>query len=91
MITLNKLSVQFGTEPLFKDVSIKFSKGNCYGIIGANGDGKSTLLKVISGDIESTSGEVNIAKDCRIGILKQNHFEYKILNFLFQQQKHIHL
>lgn len=82
MITLNKLSVQFGTEPLFKDVSIKFSKGNCYGIIGANGAGKSTLLKVISGDIESTSGDVNIAKDCRIGILKQNHFEFDEITVL---------
>jgi len=76
MITTNKLTVRFGSQTLFENVSIKFSPGNCYGVIGANGSGKSTLLKVLSGDIEPTSGEVNISKGQRIAVLKQNHFEF---------------
>ncbi len=76
MITTNKLTVRFGAQTLFENVSIKFSPGNCYGVIGANGSGKSTLLKVLAGDIEATSGDVNIAKGQRIAVLKQNHFEF---------------
>ncbi len=76
MITTNKLTVRFGAQTLFENVSIKFSPGNCYGIIGANGSGKSTLLRVLAGDIEATSGEVHIAKGQRIAVLKQNHFEF---------------
>ncbi len=76
MITTNKLTVRFGSQTLFENVSIKFAPGNCYGVIGANGAGKSTLLKVLSGEIEPTSGEVTISKGQRIAVLKQNHFEF---------------
>ena len=77
MITTSKLAVRFGAEPLFENVSVKFSKGNCYGLIGANGSGKSTLLKVLSGELEATSGDVHILKGQRIATLKQNHFEFE--------------
>ena len=76
MITTSKLTVRFGSQTLFENVSIKFAPGNCYGVIGANGAGKSTLLRVISGEIEPTSGEVHISKGQRIAVLKQNHFEF---------------
>lgn len=76
MISTNKLTIRFGTEPLFENVSVKFSPGNCYGVIGANGAGKSTLLRILSGEIEPTSGEVNVTKGQRIAVLKQNHFEF---------------
>lgn len=76
MITVTDLCVRFGTEPLFEHVNLKFSAGNCYGLIGANGSGKSTLLKVLSGELEPTSGEVHIRKNCRLAVLKQNHFEF---------------
>lgn len=76
MITVSDLCVRFGTEPLFEHVNLKFSAGNCYGLIGANGSGKSTLLKVLSGEMEATSGEVHIRKNCRLAVLKQNHFEF---------------
>lgn len=76
MITTSKLTVRFGAQTLFENISIKFAPGNCYGVIGANGAGKSTLLRVLSGEIEPTSGEVNITKGQRIAVLKQNHFEF---------------
>ncbi len=76
MITTERLTVKFGKEPLFENVNIKFSQGNCYGLIGANGAGKSTFLKVISGEIEPSSGFVHIKKGARIAVLKQNHFEF---------------
>lgn len=76
MITTNKLTVRFGSQTLFENVTIKFTPGNCYGLIGANGAGKSTFLKVLSGDIEPTHGEINISKGQRIAVLKQNHFEF---------------
>lgn len=76
MITTEKLTVRFGSQTLFENVSVKFSPGNCYGIIGANGAGKSTLLRVLSGELEPTSGEVHIGKNQRIAVLKQNHFEF---------------
>ena len=76
MISTTKLTVRFGADPLFEDVNVKFTPGNCYGLIGANGSGKSTFLKVLSGDIEQTSGEVHIQKGQRLGVLKQNHYEF---------------
>lgn len=76
MITTENLTVRFGTEPLFENVNIKFAEGNCYGLIGANGAGKSTFLKVLSGELEPTSGEVHIKKGQRIAVLRQNHFEF---------------
>lgn len=82
MITTEKLTVKFGAQTLFENVNIKFSPGNCYGLIGANGAGKSTLLKVLAGDIEPTSGDVHIAKGQRLAVLKQNHFEFDHLRVI---------
>ena len=76
MITANNLTLKFGKRVLFEDVNIKFTKGNCYGLIGANGAGKTTFLKILSGEIESTKGDVIIDKGCRMSVLKQNHHEY---------------
>lgn len=76
MISTNNLALQFGKRILFKDVNIKFTPGNCYGLIGANGTGKSTLLKVLAGEIEPTSGEVTITPGERLAVLKQNHYEF---------------
>lgn len=76
MINVTDLSLQFGGRKLFSDVNIKFTPGNCYGVIGANGAGKSTFLKILSGEIESTTGEVSIAPGVRMSVLKQDHFQY---------------
>lgn len=76
IITTSGLTLKYGTRPLFEDVNIKFNPGNCYGLIGANGSGKSTFLKIISGEIESTSGKVIIPPALRISVLKQDHFEF---------------
>lgn len=76
MITTSSLSLRFGARPLFEDVNIKFTPGNCYGLIGANGAGKSTFLKILSGEIESTSGQVIIPAGLRLSVLKQDHFEF---------------
>lgn len=82
MISTSKLTVRFGSQPLFENVSVKFSPGNCYGLIGANGSGKSTFLKVLSGEIEATSGEIHVQKGQRIAVLKQNHFEFDEYNVI---------
>jgi len=76
MISINNLSLRYGKRVLFEDVNIKFTEGNCYGIIGANGAGKSTFLKIISGEIDPTTGRVDITKDSRMSVLKQNHYEF---------------
>ncbi len=76
MIGTNGVTLRFGKRTLFEDVNIKFTKGNCYGIIGANGAGKSTFLKILSGEIEPSEGEVFLSQNERLGILKQNHYEY---------------
>ena len=76
MISINNLSLRYGKRVLFEDVNIKFTEGNCYGIIGANGAGKSTFLKIISGEIDPTTGRVDISKGARMSVLKQNHYEY---------------
>lgn len=76
MITVNGVGLRYGKRALFEDVNIKFTPGNCYGLIGANGAGKSTFLKILSGEIEPSSGEVHIAPGERLAVLKQNHFEY---------------
>jgi ATPase subunit of ABC transporter with duplicated ATPase domains len=76
MITVSDLSVQFGGTPLFQHVDLQFTGGNCYGIIGANGAGKSTFLKVLSGQLDSTSGFVSIKPGVRMSILKQDQFQY---------------
>ena len=76
MISVDNLSLKFGKRTLFEDVNLKFTPGNCYGVIGANGAGKSTFLKILSGDIDSTSGSINITPGQRMAVLKQNHFEF---------------
>lgn len=76
MLKVNNLSLRFNTRTLFENVNIEFKDDNCYGIIGANGAGKSTFLKILSGEIESTTGEVILGKGQRLSVLKQNHNEY---------------
>lgn len=76
MIQVNNVSLKFGKRVLFEDVNIKFTNGNCYGLIGANGSGKSTFLKILSGEIETTTGEVVISKNERLSILKQDHYQF---------------
>ncbi len=77
MIGTNNVTVRFGKRVLFEDVNIKFTKGNCYGLIGANGAGKSTFLKVLSGEIEPSKGEVYMDKGERLSVLKQDHFAFE--------------
>ena len=76
MITLTNLAIQFGKRVLYKDVNIKFTRGNIYGVIGANGAGKSTLLKAISGELEPNHGTVELAPGERLSVLEQDHFKY---------------
>jgi len=76
MITVSNLGVQFGKRKLFQDVTMKFNPGNCYGIIGANGSGKSTFLKLLYGEVESTKGSVTFGQGERVSVLKQNHNEF---------------
>lgn len=76
MISTSNLSLRFGKRALFEEVSLKFTPGNCYGIIGANGSGKSTFIKILSGEVEQSSGEVIITPGDRLATLKQNQFEY---------------
>ncbi|MEO5571945.1 MAG: ATP-binding cassette domain-containing protein [Bacteroidia bacterium] len=76
MLSVSNLSLRYGKRVLFEDVNLKFTPGNCYGIIGANGAGKSTLLKILSGEIDASTGEIAITPGERMGVLKQNHFEF---------------
>ncbi|SFB98873.1 ATPase components of ABC transporters with duplicated ATPase domains [Flexibacter flexilis DSM 6793] len=76
MISVSNLSLRYGKRVLFEDVNAKFTAGNCYGVIGANGAGKSTFLKILSGDIDPTTGSVSITPGERLAVLKQNHFEF---------------
>ncbi len=76
MLSVNNVAVQFGKRVLFDDVNLKFVKGNCYGVIGANGAGKSTFLKVLSGELESTRGSLEITPGERMAVLSQNHFAF---------------
>ena len=76
MLSVSNLSLRYGKRILFEDVNIRFTEGNCYGIIGANGAGKSTFMKILSGEIDPTTGRVEIGKDQRMSVLKQNHYEF---------------
>ena len=76
MISANNVSLRFGKKALFEDVNIKFTEGNCYGIIGANGAGKSTFLKILSGELETTTGDIVITPGQRLSVLEQDHFKY---------------
>ncbi|MEW9111261.1 MAG: ATP-binding cassette domain-containing protein [Cytobacillus gottheilii] len=77
MLSVSNVSLRYGDRKLFEDVNIKFTPGNCYGLIGANGAGKSTFLKIVSGEIESQTGQVSLGPGERLAVLKQNHFEYE--------------
>lgn len=76
MISVSNLSLRFGKRVLFDEVNLKFTESNCYGVIGANGAGKSTFLKILSGELDPTSGQVSITPGARMAVLKQNHFEF---------------
>ena len=76
MLQVTGVSLQYGSKKLFEDVNLKFTKGNCYGIIGANGAGKSTFLKVLSGEIEPNKGEVSLDKNERMSVLAQDQNKY---------------
>ena len=83
MITVTDLRIQFGKRVLFNDVNMKFTAGNCYGVIGANGAGKSTLLKAIAGQIDSASGHIGMDPGERLSVLSQDHFafdEYSVID-----------
>ncbi len=82
MISVNNLSLQFGKRVLFDEVNVKFVQGNCYGVIGANGAGKSTFLKILTGDQDPTTGRVELEPGKRMAVLKQNHFEFDEFNVL---------
>ncbi|HHY20923.1 MAG TPA: ATP-binding cassette domain-containing protein [Bacilli bacterium] len=77
MITVNNVSLRYGDKKLFEDINIKFTPGNCYGLIGANGAGKSTFIKILSNEIEPQTGNVHMNPGDRLAVLKQNHFEYE--------------
>ena len=77
MITVSNLSLRFSDKKLFEDVNLKFTPGNCYGVIGANGAGKSTFLRILSGEIEPSGGDISITKGQRMAVLKQDHFEFE--------------
>ena len=82
MITVSNVSVQFGKRVLFKDVNLKFTSGNCYGIIGANGAGKSTFLRAISGDLDPTTGSIMLGPGERLSVLSQDHFKWDALTVM---------
>ena len=93
MITVSNVSLSFGGQLLFKDVDLKFTNGNCYGIIGANGAGKSTFLKILNGEIEPTIGEVAISKEDRLSVLRQDHFafdEYNVFDTVIMGNKRLY-
>ena len=90
MLAVSNLSVQFGKRILFDEVNTVFTQGNCYGIIGANGAGKSTFLKILAGEIDPTSGSVTLEKGKRMSVLSQNHFafdEYQVLESVMMGNK----
>lgn len=82
MIQTVNLTLKFGKRILFEDISIKFTQGNCYGMIGANGAGKSTFLNILQGEVEPTSGEVIVPNNARLAVLKQNHYEFDSFDVL---------
>lgn len=93
MITVSNVSLQFGGQTLFKDVDLLFTAGNCYGVIGANGAGKSTFLKILNGELEPTTGSVSIPKELRMSVLRQDHFafdEYTVQDTVIMGNKRLY-
>lgn len=93
MITVTDMELSFGGAPLFKDVNLKFTPGNCYGVIGANGAGKSTFLKLLSGELEASKGSIDIPPKLRMSVLRQDHFafdEYSIMDTVIMGNKRLY-
>ena len=93
MIAVKNLTIKFGSRILFEDVNMKFTPGNCYGIIGANGAGKSTFVKTLSGDFHDHTGELIIPRNLRMAVLKQDHFaynEYPVLQTVFMGHENLY-
>ncbi len=93
MLTVSEVGLQFGKRVLFDEVNLKFTRGNCYGIIGANGAGKSTFMKILSGDIDPNRGSVSLEPGNRMAVLKQNHFEFEefdVLNTVMMGHKEMY-
>ena len=93
MITVSNLGMQFGGQWLFQHVDLQFLPGNCYGIIGANGAGKSTFLRILTGDLESTTGHIAIDPDKRVSVLKQNqnaYDDFTILDTVIMGNQHLY-
>lgn len=82
MISVSNLSLRYGKRVLFEDVDVKFTPGNCYGVIGANGAGKSTFLKILSGEIDPSTGHVSITPGERMSVLSQNHHAFDAFEVL---------
>ena len=76
MINVMNLGISFGGQKLFEGVNLRFAPGNCYGVIGANGAGKSTFLRILSGDLDPNKGEVSVSPGMRMSVLKQDHYQY---------------
>ncbi|MFQ6174770.1 ATP-binding cassette domain-containing protein [Streptococcus anginosus] len=93
MLTVSDVSLRFSDRKLFDDVNIKFTKGNTYGLIGANGAGKSTFLKILAGDIEPTTGNISLGQDERLSVLRQNHFDYeeeRVIDVVIMGNEHLY-
>ena len=93
MISANNITLRLGKKALFEDVNVKFTEGNCYGLIGANGAGKSTFLKILSGQLEPTSGDIDITPGQRLSFLQQDHFkydEYTVLDTVIMGNKRLY-
>lgn len=93
MISVSNLSLRYGKRTLFEDVDLKFSGNNCYGVIGANGAGKSTFLKILAGDVDATTGNIEITPGERMAVLRQNHFEfdeYPVIETVIMGHKHLY-
>ncbi|MCT4508012.1 MAG: ATP-binding cassette domain-containing protein [Tepidibacter sp.] len=93
MLQATGIGLRYGDKQLFKDVNIKFNKGNCYGVIGANGAGKSTFLKVLSGEVEANEGDISVTPGERLSVLKQDHFQYDeevVINTVIMGHKRLH-
>ena len=94
MITVSNVSLQYGKRVLFDEVNLTFTPGNCYGIIGANGAGKSTFMKILSGEIDPNKGRVDITPGQRMSVLIQDHFkfdEFQVLDTVIMGNKRLHL
>ena len=91
MLQVTNVGLRFGDKELYKDVNLKFTKGNCYGIIGANGAGKTTFLKILAGDIEPNTGSVSITEKERMSVLSGEKLKYYLLKHYLVSQKYYFL